>query len=113
MSKVEATFVGHRAEVVIRIAVILSILLSLFASIRVYNLIDCQRKYTVANAVALQARDNASRVDQEATDKMVLAVSTATNSTQVSAALQEFLKTRRQAEEERARNPYPLPQNFC
>jgi sensor c-di-GMP phosphodiesterase-like protein len=101
------------AEDAIRLAVVLSILLSIFSSYVVVHLQECQQQYSEANASALRARDKASRQDRTAMDMLVTSVSTSKTADDTRAALKAYLDTRAEADRVRAENPLPVPERFC
>lgn len=101
------------ADNAIRVAVVLSIALSLFSNFYVNKLQTCQTNYSLTNAAALRARDVAAQTDRKAWDDMVGAVLSATTREESRGALESYVATRARADALRAQNPLPVPERFC
>jgi hypothetical protein len=111
--RVKEALTSETAETAIRLAVVLSIVLSLTSSFFVTRLQSCQQKYSEANAIALRARDAAAQQDRAAWDGLIIAVNTAQNGSDTRAALKAYIDTRAAADKIRAENPLPVPERIC
>lgn len=104
---------SQQIETVIRVAVVLSIVLSLGASYWVTHLQSCQTDYATRNAAALRARDVAATQDRAAMDGLVTSISLAKSAADTRAALQAYIDARARSDKVRAENPLPVPERFC
>lgn len=111
--RVKEALTSETAETAIRLAVVLSIVLSLTSSFFVARFQVCQQKYSEANATALRARDAAAQQDRAAWDGLIISINVARNGSDTRAALQAYIDTRAQADKIRAENPLPVPERIC
>jgi hypothetical protein len=71
----------------------------------------CQTQYNETVVRVVAARADAASQDRDTLDNLLKTVATATQPTQVEAALQKYIKDRASADAERARSPLPEPPN--
>lgn len=100
---------------IIQLVAILSLFLALVVGIRQYTLANCLAQYSDDNARASAERLKAAEQDRKALDIMISAIAGARSvgpeeaQRQVNGALDTYLSSRTEADEQRRRNPPPDP----
>ncbi len=103
---------------VVQVVAAAALVLSVFVGVKQYRLASCLADYNDRSARATGARTEAAEQDRQAQDRLFQAFSDASNPAKVppaqarqyaQAAFKRFLEERAEANEQRARNPFPAP----
>jgi hypothetical protein len=78
-----------------------------FLNSRLSNTVKCQREYNAASARVQGARGDAADQDRKALDIMIATIFSTTDRNIARNAIETYLRTRKEADAQRAKNPLP------
>ncbi len=97
----------HMADMLIRLMATASLVAVIFLGYQQHRSQECFQRYADAQAVTTAARANAAEQDRQAQSRLYMDI--ATRPEHSIAALNAYLRSQRETDSQRAKNPIPPP----